>query len=190
MDWRKTYGDVVYLQIFNRPTIVLNSAKAMDELLNKYGYKYSDRPRTLLITELIGFTNNVTIMPYGEQWRCQRRWFQAALQSASALESYIPVQRRESVRLLAGLVNASQSLEYKIGDQECKALFVGLKRYVGAVMVDIMIAYGHGVLSHDTQFMDLAELAVAGIVEAGSAGASLVDFFPVCESSSGKRHRA
>jgi len=104
----------------------------MDELLNKRGYKYSDRPRSLLITELIGFTNNVTLMPYGDQWCRQRRRFQAAFQSVSALKSYVPIQRRESVRLLAGLVNASQSLEDKTGD--CKALFVGLKRYVGAVI--------------------------------------------------------
>jgi len=36
-------------------------------------------------------------------------------------------------------------------------------------------------LSHDTEFMDLPERAVAGIVEAGGAGASVVDFFPVCK---------
>ena len=45
-------GDMIYLQIFNRPSIVLNSAKAMEDLLNKRGLRYSDRPDTILVTEM------------------------------------------------------------------------------------------------------------------------------------------
>lgn len=37
-------GDVVYLRILNRPIIVLNSAEAATELLEKRGENYSDRP--------------------------------------------------------------------------------------------------------------------------------------------------
>ena len=43
---------MIYLQIFNRPSIVLNSAKAMEDLLNKRGLRYSDRPDTILVTEM------------------------------------------------------------------------------------------------------------------------------------------
>ncbi|KAH9836047.1 cytochrome P450 monooxygenase [Rhodofomes roseus] len=182
-EWRKIYGalrtsanwcDVVYLRIFNKPAIILNSARAMEELLDRRGYKYSDRPRTIYISELVGLTNNVTILPYGDQWRRQRRWFQTAFQTSTALDSYIPLQRRESVRLLAGLIDANQ--DGNDGDWVGIFLFKGLKHYVSALMMDI--AYGHSVSCPDDEFVALAERAILGIIEAGGAAASLIDFFP------------
>lgn len=104
---------------------MLNSAKAADELLDKRGSKYSDRPTSVLIGDLcalcyssressshmarIGFTNNVTILPYGDQWRRQRRWFQNGFQSAAALTQYEPLQQYESVRMLAGMIDLCTS---------------------------------------------------------------------------------
>lgn len=37
-------GDVIYLSILGRPVIVLNSAQAATDLLEKRGENYSDRP--------------------------------------------------------------------------------------------------------------------------------------------------
>lgn len=37
-------GDVIYLRILGRPVIVLNSAQAATDLLEKRGENYSDRP--------------------------------------------------------------------------------------------------------------------------------------------------
>ncbi|TFY53377.1 hypothetical protein EVJ58_g9483 [Rhodofomes roseus] len=176
LDWKKTYGDIIYLEIFNKPAVVLNSAKVMQELLDKRGSKYSGRPRSVLISEMIGMTNNVTILPYGDQWRRQRRWFQTAFQSASALESYVPLQRCESVRLLSGILDAWQSTQDKASRDVGKEVFSGVKRYVGALMMQI--AYGHSVASLDDEFVVLSERALAGTLEAATSVASLVDFFP------------
>ncbi|KZT69742.1 cytochrome P450 [Daedalea quercina L-15889] len=177
-DWRNVHGDIIYVQIFNKPAIVLNSVEAMEDLLNKRSGNSSDRPRTILITEIIGYTNNITVMPYSDQWRRQRRWFQTAIQSTSALQSYVPLQRRETVRLLAAFVDASQRHKNdQTGYQTGQEVFAGLKRYGGALMMDI--AYGHSVLSLDDEFVVLSERAIAGIAEAGAAAASLIDFFPI-----------
>jgi hypothetical protein len=41
-------GDVIYLRVLNRDIIVLNSAKAAIDLLEKRGENYSERPRIVL----------------------------------------------------------------------------------------------------------------------------------------------
>ncbi|KZT03201.1 cytochrome P450 monooxygenase [Laetiporus sulphureus 93-53] len=163
-DWTKQYGDVIYAKLFRKPLLILNSAQAAQDLLEKGGAKYSDRPRFILITEMIGFTHNVTILPYGDRWKLQRKWIQTALQTKVALDSYKPIQRRETNRLLHSMLQTPEDH------------FSHLKRYVGALMMEI--AYGHSVTSADDEFINLSEAALAGTVEAGSAAATLVDFFP------------
>ncbi len=42
--WTATYGDVFYLDTPGNPTVVINSAQAADDLLEKRSGNYSDRP--------------------------------------------------------------------------------------------------------------------------------------------------
>ncbi|KAF9440307.1 cytochrome P450 [Macrolepiota fuliginosa MF-IS2] len=43
-EWAKSYGDVIYLRILNRPIIVLNTMDAVIDLFEKKSWNYSDRP--------------------------------------------------------------------------------------------------------------------------------------------------
>lgn len=45
-------GDVVYLQVFRQPIVVLNSLEAAQDLLDKRSHIYSDRPNFVLLNEL------------------------------------------------------------------------------------------------------------------------------------------
>ncbi|EGO28626.1 hypothetical protein SERLADRAFT_413459 [Serpula lacrymans var. lacrymans S7.9] len=51
-EWGKEFGDVVYVQIFGRGVLVLNSIRAVNDLLEKRGSIYSDRPRQVAFGEL------------------------------------------------------------------------------------------------------------------------------------------
>lgn len=44
------------------------------------------------------------------------------------------------------------------------------------------ISYGHPVTSLDDEFIVLADNAISGSTETGSAAASLIDFFPIRQS--------
>ena len=44
------------------------------------------------------------------------------------------------------------------------------------------ISYGHPVTSLDDEFILLADNAISGSTETGSAAASLIDFFPIRQS--------
>lgn len=43
-DWATTFGNVIYLEVFGSPLIVLNSVKASTELFEKRSANYADRP--------------------------------------------------------------------------------------------------------------------------------------------------
>ena len=78
----------------------------------------------------LGFTHNIALMHYGDLWRRHRRWFQAAFQTASSLDSYIGLQNKESMRLVSDIMDISQGSAKKSGIEKGNAIFSGLKRYV------------------------------------------------------------
>lgn len=45
-------GNIIYLSVFGRPIIVINSVEDARELLDKRGALYSERPPTPLMGEL------------------------------------------------------------------------------------------------------------------------------------------
>jgi len=47
-EWAKKYGDVMHVSVLGTSTVILNSAEAAFELLEKRSVNYSDRPRMVL----------------------------------------------------------------------------------------------------------------------------------------------
>ncbi|THH04250.1 hypothetical protein EW146_g10227 [Bondarzewia mesenterica] len=50
--WKDVYGDIIYIRAFGNSVIVLNSAKAADDLLDKRGAIYSSRPMRTMIEDV------------------------------------------------------------------------------------------------------------------------------------------
>ncbi|KAH9834664.1 cytochrome P450 monooxygenase [Rhodofomes roseus] len=164
--WAAQYGDVVYVEIFTRPTIILNSAKAAIDLMDKRGAIYSDRPRFVWFHELIGWTSNTSLCGYNETWRRMRKWFQHAFIARSAVDSYHPVQRREARRLLLNLLHHPDDFVYQI------------KRYTAGIIFEI--GYGHDITSLDgDKLLQLTERGIRAALVGSSIGSAMVDFFPV-----------
>ena len=67
----KEYGDVVYLQLGKTPTVVLGSAQAAWDLLEKRSSIYSSRPRFIMGNELLSDNMRGLMAPTGDFWR---RW--------------------------------------------------------------------------------------------------------------------
>lgn len=49
-------GDVIYIYVFGNPILVLNSAEAVNDLLERRSGNYSSRPVRTMINELCGFS--------------------------------------------------------------------------------------------------------------------------------------
>ncbi|TFY53932.1 hypothetical protein EVJ58_g9163 [Rhodofomes roseus] len=176
--WGKRYGEVVYARVLNKATLILNRASTARTLLEKRGAKYSGRPHTTFVTDMcaaassvdaltvlnVGWTQLVN-MPYTDQWRRHRRWFQTALQARNALNAYEPLQYAEVQNLLLDLL------------REPEGAVRHVKRYVAALMLGV--AYGYSLSSMDDDFLAMVEDALQIITESGGPSTMLVDFIPI-----------
>ncbi|KAH9917058.1 cytochrome P450 [Fomitopsis serialis] len=163
-EWGKRYGDVVYARILNKVALVLNRASTARALLEKRGTKYSGRPPTVFVNEIVDWIQVVN-MTYTDQWRRHRRWFQTALQARNTRNAYEPLQCTE-VRAFLG------DLLHKPDDA-----LIHVKRYVAALMLGI--AYGYSPSTMDDVYIKRVHEALQIVVEAGGPSALLVDFIPL-----------
>ncbi|KAJ6577788.1 cytochrome P450 [Mycena capillaripes] len=163
--WTSSYGDVIYMHVFGREFILLNSAKAILELLDGRGASYSDRPRLPFAGEMVGREESVLFHQYGERLKKHRKLLRNGL-NIRRIPEYWPLIESESWRLLNALVTTP-------GD------FIShLRRHSGAVT--LQLAYGYKVKSYsgDDHFVSLAEELATITTEASEPGRWLVDSFP------------
>ncbi|KAK3389784.1 cytochrome P450 [Podospora didyma] len=99
----KEYGDVVYLQLGPTPTIILGSAQAAWDLLEKRGAIYSSRPRFIMGGELLSGGLRGLMAPYAPYWRRWRKLLHSGFMQRQS-ETYRPVQSLESKVLLQDLL--------------------------------------------------------------------------------------
>ncbi|KAF8968747.1 cytochrome P450 [Flammula alnicola] len=163
-EWGAIYGDVVHIRIFGQPIVILNSIQAARDLLDKRSSIYSDRPRFVLFSELMGWSSASTHLRYGPRFRKHRRFINQAF-NQRAISAFRPLQETEILVLLEGL-------------QDNPGAFVDhFRRYAAATI--LKITYGHDIVSVDDLFVRLAERAGTLTVETGTPGANMVDFFPI-----------
>ncbi|KAF7759803.1 hypothetical protein Agabi119p4_11498 [Agaricus bisporus var. burnettii] len=162
-EWGAQYGDVVRLKVFGQVMIVLNTLDAARELLDKRSSLYSDRPRFVLFSELMGWSHATTHVRYGQQFRRHRRWINHFF-NCRTVTSFRPLQAKETVVLLKSLA------------EDPDAMIDHLKRYAAATI--LKITYNRDVESVDDLFVKLVDKAATLTVESGSPAATLVDFFP------------
>ncbi|KAF5355940.1 hypothetical protein D9756_004268 [Leucocoprinus leucothites] len=72
-EWGKKYGPVIYLNLLGRPLVVLNSAKATVDLLERRGGKYADRPSFVMAGEIVGYKDMMIMSPHNRVYREQRK---------------------------------------------------------------------------------------------------------------------
>lgn len=52
MEWAKKYGELIYLNVLGQPIYILGSFRVAFELMDKRSTIYSDRPYTVMASEL------------------------------------------------------------------------------------------------------------------------------------------
>ncbi|KAI0835784.1 cytochrome P450 [Hypoxylon sp. FL0890] len=134
----KEYGDVVYLQMGPTPTIVLGSAQAAWDLLEKRGAKYSSRPRFIMGGELLSGGMRGLMSPYGPFWRRWRKLLHSGFMQRQS-ETYRPIQSLESKVLVHDLLEDPARFRKH------------LERYAASVIVTV--TYGRRVEDVDTDIV-------------------------------------
>ncbi|KNZ73921.1 O-methylsterigmatocystin oxidoreductase [Termitomyces sp. J132] len=166
--WRKKYGDLIYLDVFRNPMLVLNSLEAAQELLEKKGAIYSSRPVRTMQAELMGFGFLFSGLPYNNWYKQHRNMFNNYFQPKS-VSNYHALQLKHAYILLRNIMNL---------DPENPALLDRyLRRTTAAIVLEI--CYGHHVAEKGDEYVTLADSALAGITTSGVFGSYMVDYIPL-----------
>ncbi|ESK89479.1 cytochrome p450 [Moniliophthora roreri MCA 2997] len=106
VEWHKTYGDIMYLRLFNQDVIVLNTAKVAGDLLDRRAANYSERYQMVVPKYLSGGLDIVFMSP-GSLWRSMRRAAHEALNIRASMK-YYPIQMREGIRFATDMLESPE----------------------------------------------------------------------------------
>ncbi|GJE96471.1 cytochrome P450 [Phanerochaete sordida] len=162
--WSRQYDSkIVHFEVLGQHVVVLNSHKAAQEIFERRSRNYSDRQRTVMIHELIGWHRNIAITPYGEAWRTRRRLFHQHFRQ-NAMPNYHAKLVKGGHALLKLLLEAPDD-------------FLKHIRFVsGATVLDIV--YAVDVRPAGDERMESVEQALYRFGLLADAGVYLVDIFP------------
>ncbi|GJE98982.1 cytochrome P450 [Phanerochaete sordida] len=163
-DWSRQYdSDVVHFEIIGTHFVVLNSAKSADDLFEGRSSNYADRPETPM-AQLSGWRWNWGIMRYGDNWRAHRRLFHRFFR-APVVPAYHASEATAVHELLRGLRDKP--------DQWMRHI-----RFMAGSNV-LKIVYSMELESADDPRLDVIEKSVKVFSRVTTAGAYLVDSFPI-----------
>ncbi|KAI0643943.1 cytochrome P450 [Trametes meyenii] len=158
------YGDIMYLEAFGQPMIVLGTQEAAVDLLEKRSAKYADKPRSVM-AYLAGWDWVLPAMPYGPWWRRSRRAFHEFF-NPGVIEQYRPIQLEGARRLLPRLVKDPRHFP----DHIRHAIGLGIMR----------ITYGIDIeKERTTPYMAVAAETMETFAATFMPGKYLVETFPV-----------
>ncbi|KAL0064837.1 hypothetical protein AAF712_008234 [Marasmius tenuissimus] len=160
----RRYGEVVYTEVFGSALVILNSQKAVVELLEKRSSNFSDRPPMYMANDLVGLDWDLGHMRYSDRWRLHRRTFHQFFQLRATVD-YRSVETNE-VRSFARKLIKSPEAYYRL-----------TKHYIGAII--LRLVYGYNLKEDDDPYLDLVDKAMAGFIATVNPGSFLVDHVPL-----------
>ncbi|KAJ3758757.1 cytochrome P450 [Lentinula raphanica] len=163
-EWGRIYGDVIHIKAFGQSMIVLNSAKAIFDLLERKGGLYSDRPRVVMAGDMVGWNNSPFLGQSGSRHKEYRRLFAEVL-SARKVEEWRPLQQAKVVQLAAQLMESPDAFRAHI------------KSHVGNLIFEV--SHGHVVKDENDPLLSVAQQVDHDFAEMVVPGAFLVDVFPI-----------
>ncbi|TFK63909.1 cytochrome P450 [Pluteus cervinus] len=162
-NWSKEYDSpIVHANVLGQHIVVINSRKYANELFEKRSHIYSDRP-TFPMVELMGWSYNSALLPYGTKWRRHRRLFHQVLKKDAAT-TYEPVEAKKIHELLYNLLSEPEAV-------------LGHCRTATAAII-MATVYSHNVQSASDPLVQLAETAVAQASSNLLPQTTLVNVFP------------
>ncbi|KAI0057325.1 cytochrome P450 [Artomyces pyxidatus] len=158
-EWNAQFGPVVSLFLGGTPVIILGTAQAAWDLLEKRSDIYSSRPRFVVAGEILSDNKRGLMMPAGERWRKFRKVLHGGLHLRKA-DSYKEIQSLESKILMHQLLHEPTAYERHV------------KRFSASVVVSV--AYGRRIESIDEWIVKENEASMACIIP----GKYLVESWP------------
>ncbi|KAJ6473901.1 cytochrome P450 [Mycena sanguinolenta] len=157
--WFEKYGNLVYAKIFQQHVVLIGSHAIAQDLLDKNGLHFSDRPPNVMM----GWDFNFAIMNYTPWYRRHRKAFHEFF-NPTAVQRYQDIQYREVEALLKRL------------EESPERFLQHIRHTLSAIIMDV--AYGIQIQDANDPFIAVAEEAFGFLARAGVAGSFIVDLFP------------
>ncbi|KAH9002681.1 cytochrome P450 [Lactarius hatsudake] len=103
-EWRKQYGDVIYLNAAGQPMVILNSQKAAADLLDRRAGIYSDRPVNFVASNIMTRGLLLSMSLYNDIWRRMRKAAHEGL-NKGVVRDYHGIQTKEALILASNGLN-------------------------------------------------------------------------------------
>ncbi|KAI9443652.1 cytochrome P450 [Lactarius indigo] len=103
-EWRKQYGDLIYLNAFGQPMVVLNSQKVAADLLNRRAGIYADRPRNIVASDIMTGGLLIGFVQYNDVWRRMRKAAHHGLNKV-VVNDFHRIQTKEALILASDGLN-------------------------------------------------------------------------------------
>ncbi|EMD37058.1 hypothetical protein CERSUDRAFT_114955 [Gelatoporia subvermispora B] len=164
-EWNRQYGPVVSLRLGSTPVIVLGTAQAAWDLLEKRSDIYSSRPRFVVAGEILSDNMRGLMLPNNEAWRRWRRVLHSAFHIRRA-ETYKDLQSLESKVTMYQLLTDPKHWERHV------------QRYAASVAV--AVTYGRRIESVDEWIVreNMAAMDLLILVMFSIPGKYLVESWP------------
>ncbi|CAA7266302.1 unnamed protein product [Cyclocybe aegerita] len=163
-EWAAKWGDIVSVSVLGEHMIILNTAQAAFEMLDKKSAKFSDRPVLELAGEIVGWKNTVILLPYGEEFRAQRKAFHQAIGSKNSMSHYYPIVEKETHKFLKRVLAEPVLLDRHV------------RRMSAAIL--IRITYGYELQEGQDPLLTLAEDATAALALSTAPTVFMVNVIP------------
>ena len=162
--WSKQYGPIFTLWIGRKPTLIISDPQIAVDLMEKRSYKYSSRPRMVVMGEIYNGNSSILTQPYGKAWSTRRKLLHQAL-NPKALRLYKPTQEAEANRLCYALLGDPEGWEKQI------------ERFTSSVV--FCVAYGHRIDSLKAQVIADRFRFMHFMASLNVPGKYLAETFPV-----------
>ncbi|XP_031488231.1 cytochrome P450 71AP13-like [Nymphaea colorata] len=107
----KKYGDLMFLQLGQVPTIVISSARLARQVMKTHDHAFASRPALLSAQYLSYGCSDVTFSPYGPYWRQARKICVTELLGSRRIQSFQHIREEEIGRLVASIGSLADRLE-------------------------------------------------------------------------------
>ncbi|CAD6912244.1 unnamed protein product [Tilletia controversa] len=182
LQWAKQYGEIFQLRFGNNKFVVLNSAKATVELLDRRSGIYSSRAGPHFAHDLMSQGQRMVFLDYGKEWKACRAALHPHLMGTKSVQ-YRSVQEQESAILIRDLLCYTRQKDKTSWPNQDTLTHESsweawVRRYTTSVVMSI--TYGHRIQSAENN-QDLHKIydVLATFTKVGQPGSWLCDDFPI-----------
>lgn len=151
LQWAKQYGSIFRLRFGSNEFVVLNTAQAAVDLLDRRSAKYSSRAGPHFAHDLMSAGQRMVFLPYASEWKVARASLHPYLMGTKS-RSYRVVQEHESAVLMGDLVRHTRTVQKQLAEGSFKTASrhedgweAHVRRYTTSVVLNI--TYGKRITS-------------------------------------------